>query len=159
VSGAIGWPPPGVTGWRWVESTTDHGFRDGAFLPDATLATAEAVVASIPVGGSLQFYDWLYRGLPPPDSTLDEGAIFCVWRSASGLLVTCGNHGWSAKWHAVAAGRLAAFLFEARASNVGPAQHSDWLRIYRQGHHRPRPHDVMPRLDLLVRKDRRDRRR
>jgi len=160
VSGASNWPPRRVAGLRWLGATSHEDYRDGAFLPDAALATAEAVVASIPLDGSLQFLDWHYHGQPPPasppGSTRDEGAIFCVSREDSGLFVTCGNHGWSAKWHAVEPGPLATFLFDARASNVGESPGSDWLRIYRRAHYRPRPGDVVVGLNLLVRRDGRD---
>lgn len=150
----MSWPPPEIPGLVWLQPSAERGFRDGAFAPDASLATARAVVDAIPSRGSLQFLDTDYHGKPPADEVDDYGAIFCVHRDDSQrLFVTCGNHGWSRPWHAVESEPLARFLFECRGSNVGNGPGTDHLRIYRHSHHGPRGGGIDPTLNLLVRKD------
>jgi hypothetical protein len=147
------WPPLSIPGWQWVLGTFDDEFVDGHFLPTATAATAVAVVRALPVDGSLQFLDWHYHG-QPPDMMRDYGAIVCAYRDHRGqLFVTCGNHGWSGRWNVTTEPRLADFFYESRSS-VGGARatpDSDFLRIYRSGHHRPRNDNVSAHDDALMR--------
>jgi hypothetical protein len=149
-SPTMGETPASIDGWLWEKVPHRRGEYQGRFLGDATSATAEAVVSAIPRGGSLQFFDLNYFG-PPRGDESDPGAIFSVYRDAEDVLyVTCGNHGWAAKWHAVDDVVIARYFFRCRENNLGPAPGSSYVLWYARAGYRPREGDVDPKSDVLL---------
>ena len=143
---------PEIRGLRWTR-TDLPGEHRCVFEAGADATTVDRLLQTIPMGGGLEFYDYLYHGQPPEPTRHDAGAIFSVYRDGNGDLVArCGNHGWGSEWSRVERAELAAFLLGCIDSNRGEGPRSEVMRLT---HRDTRPDRVSTTAEppLLERRD------
>lgn len=82
------------------------------FLPNVQFATVEKLVIELPPRKQLGFYDGDY---PSPS---DPGAYFSVAHGKKGLIMFCGNHGWSSNWQDFEVATIVRYLWNCRVFNM-----------------------------------------